>query len=153
LGSSHIDSAGSQIGHADLLPRSGFLAQTELPPFSLRVMRFVVIREQGQAWDRLRAMREQDYWPEHVVFVNRIVDEGRMLLGGPLGEVDQHGKSADPTEPVGTDGTYRTLIVVEADNERELMELVNDDPWSKHRVLETRAIYRWEMLVGEIASA
>jgi uncharacterized protein YciI len=116
-------------------------------------MRFVVIREQGPGWDRSRAMREQDYWPDHVDFVNRIVDEGRMLLGGPLGEVDQDGKSVDPTEPVGAVGTYRTLIVVKADNERELTELMDDDPWSKHRVLDTQAIYRWEMLVGEIASA
>jgi uncharacterized protein YciI len=116
-------------------------------------MRFVVIREQGPGWNRSRAMREQDYWPDHVDFVNRIVDEGRMLLGGPLGEVDQDGKSVDPTEPVGAVGTYRTLIVVKADNERELTELMDDDPWSKHRVLDTQAIYRWEMLVGEIASA
>jgi uncharacterized protein YciI len=115
-------------------------------------MRFVVIREQGPGWDRSRAMREQDYWPEHVVFVDRIVDEGRMLLGGPLGEVDQNGVCIDPTEPVGADGTYRTLIVLEADNERELTALVDDDPWSKHRVLNTRATYRWEMLVGDIGS-
>ena len=98
-------------------------------------------------------MREQDYWPEHVDFVNRIVDEGRMLLGGPLGEVDQDGKPIDPTEPVGPDRTYRALIVIEADNERDLRELVDDDPWSRHRVLATQAIYRWEMLVGEITSA
>ena len=116
-------------------------------------MRFVVIREQGPEWDRSRAMREQDYWPEHVVFVNRIVDEGRMLLGGPLGEVDPRGVCIDPTEPVGPDRTYRTMIVLEADSESELTELVDADPWSEHRVLETRAIYRWEMLVGEIVSA
>jgi uncharacterized protein YciI len=116
-------------------------------------MRFVVIREQGPAWDPSRPMREQDFWPEHVVFVNRIADEGRMVLGGPLSEVDQDGKFVDPTEPVGGDRTYRALIVLEADDERELTELVDDDPWSEHRVLETQAIYRWEMLVGEIASA
>jgi uncharacterized protein YciI len=116
-------------------------------------MRFVVIREQGPGWDRSRAMREQDYWPDHVDFVNRIVDEGRMLLGGPLGEVDPDGRAVDPTEPIGAQGTYRALIVVEADSERELTELMDDDPWSKHRVLDTHAIYRWEMLVGEIASA
>jgi len=116
-------------------------------------MRFVVIREQGPGWDRSRAMREQDYWPEHVVFINRIMDDGRMLLGGPLGEIDQDGMSVDPTEAVGAHGTYRTLIVVEADNEHELTELVDSDPWSKHRLLDTQTIYRWEMLVGEIAPA
>ena len=95
-------------------------------------VRFVVIREQGPAWDRARAMREHDYW---------------------LGEVDQDGRPVEQTEPVGADGTYRALIVVEADNERELTELTDDDPWSRHRVLDTHAIYRWDMLVGEIASA
>ena len=116
-------------------------------------MRFAVIREQGPAWDGSRAMRQQDFWPEHVEFINRIVDEGRMLLGGPLGEADQNGGFVDPTEPLGADGTYRALIVLEADNERELTALVDDDPWSKHGVLKTQSIYRWELLVMEIASA
>src|SRR5262245_37650950 len=98
-------------------------------------------------------MREQSYWPEHVVFIDRIVDEGRMLLGGPLGEIAEDGSFADPTEPVGDDRTYRALIVLEADDESALAELVDSDPWSEHRVLETRAVYRWEMLVGEIVSA
>lgn len=111
-------------------------------------MRFVVIREQGQGWDRSRAMREQDFWPEHVDYVNRIVDEGRMLLGGPLGAVDPDGTFADPTEAVGSDRTYRVLIVLEAADEQELSALMGEDPWSEHRVLETLAIYRWEMLVG-----
>jgi uncharacterized protein YciI len=115
-------------------------------------MRFVVIRTQGPGWDRSRAMREQDYWPDHVVYVNGIVDEGRMVLGGPLGEVDANGVCIDPTEPVGDDGTYYTLVVLEAEDERELAALVDDDPWSTHGVLETQAIYRWEMLVGEIVS-
>ena len=116
-------------------------------------MRFVVIREQGPGWDPSRAMREQDYWPDHVTFVNGIVDRGSMLLGGPLGELDPDDGFADPTEPVGATGTYRALIVLEADSEAGLTKLLDDDPWSRHHVLETAAIYRWEMLVGEIAPA
>jgi len=116
-------------------------------------MRFVVVREQGRGWDPLRSMREQDYWQDHVAFVNGIADDGSMLLGGPLSEIDENGVSVDPTEPVGDARTYRALVVLEADSERELERLLEDDPWSKHRVLETAAIYRWEMLVGEIAPA
>ena len=115
-------------------------------------MRFVVIREQGRGWDRSRAMRQQDYWPEHVTFINGIVDQGSMLLGGPLSELDGNGDPVDPTDPVGPDRTYRALIVLEADTQQELMKLLDEDPWSRHHVLETAAIYRWEMLVGEIAS-
>lgn len=116
-------------------------------------MRFVVIREQGRGWDPSRAMRQQDHWPDHVTFVNGIVDQGSMLLGGPLSEFDWNGEAVDPTDAVGPNRTYRALIVLEADTEEELTNLLDDDPWSKHHVLETAAIYRWEMLVGEIASA
>jgi uncharacterized protein YciI len=116
-------------------------------------MRFVVIREQGEAWDPFRAMRQQEHWPDHVAFVNGIVDLGSMLLGGPLSEFDASGEPVDPTEPVGPGRTYRALIVLQADSKEELTKLLADDPWSKHHVLETAAIYRWEMLVGEIASA
>lgn len=116
-------------------------------------MRFVVIREQGRGWDPFRSMRQQDYWPDHVTYVNVIVDGGSMLLGGPLSELDENGEAADPTEPVGANRTYRALIVLEADSEEELTRLLDDDPWSSHHVLETAAVYRWETLVGEIASA
>ena len=116
-------------------------------------MRFVVIREQGRGWDPSRPMREQDHWPDHVTFVNGIVDRGSMLLGGPLSELGPDGQAPDPTAPVGDAGTYRALIVLEADGEDELRDLLDGDPWSEHHVLETAAVYRWEMLVGEIGPA
>jgi len=116
-------------------------------------MRFVVIREQGSGWDPSLPMRQQNHWPDHVTFVNGIVGQGSMLLGGPLGEVDRTGESVDPIAAVGPNRTYRALIVLEADTEEELTKLLDDDPWSRHHVLETAAIYRWKMLVGEIASA
>src|SRR3569833_973411 len=116
-------------------------------------MRFVVVREQGPAWDPARPMREQDHWLDHVAFVNGIADDGSLLLGGPLSELDAHGVSDDPTEPVGPGRTYRALIVLEAETEAGLARLLDDDPWTRHHLLETAAIYRWETLVGEIASA
>lgn len=116
-------------------------------------MRFVVIREQGRGWDPSQAMRQQSHWLDHVAFVNGIVDQGSMLLGGPLSEFDRNVEPVDPTDAVGPSRTYRALIVLEADTEEELTKLLDDDPWSKHHVLETAAIYRWEMLVGNIASA
>jgi hypothetical protein len=36
---------------------------------------FVVIREQGRAWNALVPMREQDQWPEHVEFISRIAEK------------------------------------------------------------------------------
>ena len=89
-------------------------------------MRFVVIREQGRGWDPSRAMRQQEHWPDHVTFVNGIVDQGSMLLGGPLSELDRSGEPVDPTDAVGPNRTYRALIVLEADTEEELGKLLDD---------------------------
>ena len=61
-------------------------------------MYFAVMREQGAAWDPSLSMREQDYWSEHAEFVNGLLDEGFMLLGGPLGE-------GNP---------YRAMVIVDA---------------------------------------
>jgi uncharacterized protein YciI len=116
---------------------------------SLRVVLFVVLREQGSAWDPARAMREQDYWPDHVEFVNGIPDEV-FLLGGPLGELEQDGGAPDPTEPVGPSRRYRALLVMRAESEEELRALLDADPWSIHHLLATAEVYRWEKLVGEI---
>ena len=112
-------------------------------------MLFVVIREQGSGWDPVRAMRDQDFWPEHVKFVNGIADEV-FLLGGPLGELDRDGGAPNPTEPVGPNRRYRVLLVLRAESEDELRAVLDDDPWSIHHLLETVSVYRWEKLVGEI---
>src|SRR3954467_15083700 len=47
---------------------------------------FAVTMEKGPAWDGSRARREQDGWDEHAAFMDRLVDEGFVLLGGPLGD-------------------------------------------------------------------
>jgi uncharacterized protein len=99
-------------------------------------MYFAVIREQGARWDPSRAMREQDYWPEHVDFINGVADEGFLLLAGPLGD-------GNP---------YRAMLIVNAEDEVEVSTRIEADPWTTAGVLETRAIDRWEVLVGEFAA-
>jgi len=50
------------------------------------VERYAVIRERGQVWDTSREMREQERWDEHAAFMEALVDEGLIVLGGPLGD-------------------------------------------------------------------
>ena len=57
---------------------------------------FVVTMEHGAAWDDGRGIREQAGWDAHADFMDALVDEGFVVLGGPLG-----------------DG-HRALLVVEA---------------------------------------
>jgi uncharacterized protein YciI len=111
-------------------------------------MRFAVIREQGDGWDASRAMREQSHWPEHVEYINAAADDGFLVLAGPMGEA---GSDADPTASVGQDGVYRALLIVNGSSASEVAARLEEDPWTRSGVLETRAIHRWEVLVGGLA--
>lgn len=75
---------------------------------------FVVKVERGPAWDEARRRREQAGWDEHAAFMDALADEGFVLLGGPLGEID---------------GEY-TLLVVDAESEALIRARFADDPWA-----------------------
>jgi uncharacterized protein YciI len=100
-------------------------------------MYFAVISQQGPGWDVSRGMREQDRWPEHVDFINGLVDRGFLLLGGPIGD-------GNP---------YRAMLIVNAESEAEVVSRLGDDPWRTAGVLELAKIDRWDVLVGEFGSA
>src|SRR5947209_20182988 len=52
-------------------------------------MFFAVRLERGGPWDWSRDLREQDGWGEHARFMDSLVDDGFVVLGGPLaGERD-----------------------------------------------------------------
>ena len=113
-------------------------------------MHFAVIREQGHGWDASRSMREQPLWPEHVTYINAVVDEGFLVVSGPLGE---SGSDADPTAPVGEHGIYRALLIVNASSASHVSARLDEDPWTRSGALETRAIHRWEILVGGLVES
>ena len=57
-------------------------------------------------------MREQDNWEAHARFMDALVDDGFVFLGGPVG-----------------DG-MRFLHIVRAQSEREVNDRLAEDPWS-----------------------
>ena len=73
----------------------------------------VVLRRSGPEWDPSRPMEEQSDWPAHAAFMDALVDEGFIVLGGPL--ADEH----------------RVVHVVEAQSEDELRSRYARDPWSE----------------------
>ena len=81
-------------------------------------------------------MRERDQWPEHVEFINRLADEGFLILAGPVGDGNPH----------------RAMLVIRAEDDRQAAARLEDDPWTTVGVLETKSVERWEVLVGEFAS-
>ena len=88
-----------------------------------------VIREPGPAWDRERAVREQEGWDEHAAFMDALADEGFIALGGPLGDASGHA-----------------LHIVEAEDEREVERRFAEDPWSDH-MLRIARIEPWTILL------
>jgi hypothetical protein len=83
-------------------------------------MFLVLVRRSGPAWDRSRPMEEQSGWREHAAFMDGLVDDGFIVLGGPLGDEE------------------RVVHAVEADSEDAVRATLARDPWSKtHLVVDS----------------
>jgi uncharacterized protein len=88
---------------------------------------YVVLRERGPGWDWSRDMRAQDGWDEHAAFMEGLVDDGFVLLGGVL-----------------EDG--RALHVVEAGSEDAVRARFAEDPWPVE-MLDVATVMAWEILL------
>ena len=74
---------------------------------------FLVITRRGPGFDHARGRREQDGWEEHAAFMDALVEEGLIVLGGPLG--DPH------------DGDH-TALLFRAESEDEIRGRMGADP-------------------------
>jgi uncharacterized protein YciI len=80
----------------------------------------VVLCRSGAQWDPSRALEEQSDWPAHASFMDSLVDDGFIVLGGPL--ADEH----------------RVVHAVEAESEDAVRATLARDPWSEtHLRVET----------------
>ena len=50
---------------------------------------FAVRLAHGPGWDPSRPIRDQDGWDEHAAFMDGLVDDGFIILGGPVGDGEQ----------------------------------------------------------------
>jgi uncharacterized protein YciI len=88
---------------------------------------FAVTLVHGPGWDPARHIREQDGWAEHAAFMDALVDDGFVILGGPLGNGD------------------RSLHVVEAADEQEIAARFGADPWASAELLQIGTVERWAL--------
>jgi hypothetical protein len=47
---------------------------------------FALTMVHGPNWDAARQIRKQRSWDEHAVFMDGLVDDGFVILGGPIGD-------------------------------------------------------------------
>lgn len=74
-------------------------------------------------------MREQEGWNEHARFMEDLVAEGFIVLGGPL------------------DGDREVLHIVSSQSEEAIRARLEADPWTPNGMLRTVSIEPWTILL------
>jgi uncharacterized protein YciI len=95
------------------------------------VPHYAVTRERGASWDPARPMTEQERWAEHAAFMNGLVTDSFVVVGGPLG-----------------DG-LTILLLVAAESEEAVHARLEEDPWTPMGLLRITRIEPWQILLGE----
>ena len=88
---------------------------------------FAVTLVHGPGWDDTREIREQREWGAHAAFMDGLVADGFILLGGPVGDRRQ------------------TLHLVEAGGEDEIRRRLAEDPWARSGQLVVGSIQPWAL--------
>jgi hypothetical protein len=91
---------------------------------------FAVVTGQGSDWDLGKTMREQIGWNEHAGFMNRLADNGVIVLAGTLGD------------------DSKALLVIRAANEVMVRHILSQDPWTHLRPIEL--LQPWHLAIGEL---
>jgi hypothetical protein len=84
----------------------------------------VLQHRSGPKWNASLPVEQQSDWPAHAAFMDGLVDDGFVTLGGPL--ADEH----------------RVVLVVNADSEQAVRARLAADPWSGSHLV-TAAIEPW----------
>ena len=87
-------------------------------------MFLVTLLRSGPEWDSSLSLEEQSGWDAHAAFMDGLVDDGFIILGGPLSD------------------EYRVVHAIEADSAETVRETLARDPWSETHLV-VAAIEPW----------
>jgi uncharacterized protein YciI len=90
---------------------------------------FVILWAHGPAWVSGKTVREQPYWTEHAEFMDRLFENGTVILGGPF-----------------TDGSG-SLVIVEAEQENDVETIVASDPFVVHNIFSLSGLKQWQLFL------
>ena len=88
---------------------------------------FAVTLAHGPGWDTTRPIRSQDGWDEHAAFMDSLVEDGFLIVGGPL------------------DDGARTLHLVQGADEAEVRDRFGADPWAAAGLLQIASVQSWAL--------
>ena len=92
---------------------------------------FVAFSSAGPNRDPSKGTREQPFWDEHAKFIDQLVDDGDILLGGPL--ADEGG----------------AMLILNARDENEVRIKLKNDPWAEHGIWNRETVKRWEIFIDQ----
>jgi uncharacterized protein len=90
---------------------------------------YAVRRERGGPWDWSKSLREQVGWHEHAAFMDGLVEEGFVVLGGPI------------------EGDREVLLVVDAPSEEAVHDRLAQDNWTANGMLRTVSVEGWTIFL------
>ncbi len=94
---------------------------------------FAVILTHGAAWHRGVPLEGQADWTAHAAFMDALVDDGFVALGGPL----------ETTEDV--------LLIIRAEDPTDIADRLATDPWHQQDLLRISRIAPWTIRLGSLA--
>jgi hypothetical protein len=107
----------------DMIPRPPTGGETPT------TMLYLVFRDPGPSWVPGVPTRRQPLWDEHAAFMDRLFEQGRIVLGGPYADFS------------------RALLVVQADGLAEASALLRDDPWARAGILVESQVVEWSIFL------
>ncbi len=96
---------------------------------------FAVLNTRGPTWDHTKPMEAHADWRAHADFMNALLAEGVIVLGGPL------------------EGTRDVLLIVRAASEAEVERRLAPDVWMLNGFLQRRWIAPWTLRLGHLTGS
>jgi uncharacterized protein YciI len=93
---------------------------------------FAVTLYHGPAWDSSQPLEAQKGWVEHASFMDALVAEGFVVLGGPL------------------EGASGALLIIRARSADEIHTQLAADPWFRLDLLRVVSIVPWILRLGSL---
>ncbi|NYJ74686.1 DinB family protein [Allobranchiibius huperziae] len=106
---------------------SGVATARQADPTAATTTEFAVLIGPGPAWDDALDIRQQSVWETHAKYMDGLVADGVIVLGGPLGEGEH------------------ILHFVEADDEASVRRHFSGDPWQQNGLLRIEWVRQWHL--------
>ncbi|UCH66546.1 MAG: hypothetical protein JSW63_05315 [Ignavibacterium sp.] len=92
---------------------------------------YILLFDPGPNWGDTKEIEEQNYWNEHVKFVDNLFDKGKVVITGPIVDYD------------------RIVIIYEAKDESEIRITFKDDPFLKNGILFLESVMEWKVRLDQ----